>query len=299
MSLLATFPELRAWERRHDSLIRGARAALKGVPKTAAKPMFATLWSGLGRLVGSLEEAIGEERIWLGTWADSLTMSDGRYRVGSSGGPIDADAVVLATPAAAAAHIVRQLDERVARELDAIPYASTAVVFLVYPAGELPDATGFVVPIRDRVITACTFLSRKWPRDDFGRRVVLRCFVGRAGQEDPLALSDAELSAAAAAEVEEGLRLAGPPTTKVVRWPSSMPQYEVGHLDRLSRIERHLQERPGLFLAGSAYGGVGIADCIRQGNEAAGRVGSFLERRRGVASEGAPEERKETVSWRK
>jgi oxygen-dependent protoporphyrinogen oxidase len=168
--------------------------------------------------------------------------------------------------------------------LDEIPYSSTAVVFLAYPPGtasRLPEGTGFVVPAGGGTITACTWVSRKWPREEFGGRAVVRCFVGRAGAETALELPDDELISAVAREVEKATPLGtDPAAARVVRWARSMPQYEVGHLERVVRIEEALSDVPGLFLAGSAYRGVGIPDCIRQGREAAQRVRQFLDQGR-------------------
>jgi oxygen-dependent protoporphyrinogen oxidase len=127
-----------------------------------------------------------------------------------------------------------------------------------------------VVPAGERTITACTFLSRKWPTEAYGDRAVVRCFVGRAGEEEALALPDDRLAEAAAQEVElaTGLPASGA-VARVVRWPRSMPQYEVGHLERVARVEAALAATPSLFLTGSAYRGVGIADCVRQARETA------------------------------
>src|SRR5207249_311974 len=114
----------------------------------------------------------------------------------------------------------------------------------VYPAGSasrLPEGTGFVVPIGERTITACTWISKKWPRDQFGDRAVVRSYVGRAGHERALAVDDDDLSAAVAAEVRQAVPgLPDPEVSRVVRWDRSMPQYEVGHLDRVRRVEETL-----------------------------------------------------------
>jgi hypothetical protein len=168
-------------------------------------------------------------------------------------------------------------------ELAAIPYGSSAVVALAYPPGSadrLPDATGFIVPPGSvaggspTVVTACTWVSRKWPSAAFGDRAVIRAFVGRAGDEAALELSDPELVAAVARDIGAIAPLGTTPDgAAVMRWERSMPQYELGHLDVVDRIEGALaRDVPGLFVTGSAYRGVGIADCVRQANEAAARV---------------------------
>jgi protoporphyrinogen/coproporphyrinogen III oxidase len=294
MSLLATFPELRTWERGHDSLIRGARAAWKASTKGDRTPLFASLWGGLSGLTAALERALGEDSVWLGCPVERIERAGSGYRVHARGEPLTADAVVLAVPAFEASRALAAVSAAAAAELAAIPYGSTAAVFLVYPKGELPDGTGFVVPLGERTMTACTFLSAKWPREEHAGRVILRCFVGSAGRERDLECSDDDLVQAVAGEAEQALELTGPPSAwRVVRWPRAMPQYEVGHLERVERIDDALAATPGLFVTGSAYRGVGIADCVRQGDEAAQRVLSHLRGDRSAE----PVNKRETISW--
>jgi oxygen-dependent protoporphyrinogen oxidase len=151
------------------------------------------------------------------------------------------------------------------------------------------------VPQGEGTLTACTWVSRKWPSEEFGDRAVVRCFVGRAGDDQALGLSDDELATAVSREVEEATPIGIEPSAiRVVRWDRSMPQYEVGHLDRVARIEAALSGLPGLFVTGSAYRGVGIADCIRQGREAAGRVVTFLESK---WRPGGATAQQEEISW--
>ncbi len=292
LSVAATFPELAGWERVHGSLIRGARAALRA-PRgaTAAGPLFATVRGGLDRLVDALLGVVGTERIRVGCRIEGLARSADGFDVtgeDSSSAPVPADAVVIATPAYVTADLVRPLSAEAARELEGIAYGSSAVVALAYPPGtgeRLPESTGFTVPPgsvargETVAITACTWLSRKWPAPEtFGDRAVLRAFVGRAGDEEALERSDPELVAAVARDVDRISPIGDvPEAAGVVRWERSMPQYDVGHLERVERIERAITSVPGLFLAGSAYRGVGIADCIRQANEAAERVRTYLE----------------------
>jgi oxygen-dependent protoporphyrinogen oxidase len=309
LSVEATFPELRRWERDHGSLIRGARAALKGgarasertaesVRRAAAAaggPLFTTVWDGLTRLVGALAEAIGMGRIRLGDPVSRLRRTGERFAVETGGEEYGADAVVLTTPAFESSRLVRSVNELAARELEAIRYSSSAVVALVYPpgtAGRLPERTGFVVAGDFATINACTFVSRKWPDDRYGDRAVVRCFVGRAGREDALSSADEDLADAAAGDVERAAPIGSAPSAwKVVRWDQSMPQYEVGHVARVARIRDALSRTPGLFVTGSAFDGVGIADCIRQGSEAAGAARAHL----GGRHEPKPQSEREAI----
>ena len=183
---------------------------------------------------------------------------------------------------------MRHLSAEAAGELEAIPYGSSAVVVLAYPpgsAGHLPDGTGCIVPQgstadgESLTVTACTWRSRKWPDPQaFGDRAVVRAFVGRAGDEGVLERSDPEIVATVVRDIERIARLGEvPEAAGLVRWERAMPQYEVGHVERVERIHRALDRVPGLFVTGSAYRGVGIADCVRDATETAERVRAHLE----------------------
>jgi oxygen-dependent protoporphyrinogen oxidase len=167
-------------------------------------------------------------------------------------------------------------------DLRTIPYVDTAVVLLVYGEGtndRLPESSGFVVPRGRLALTACTLVSRKWPDPSLGSRAVARCFVGAAGVEDVVGEPDEDIIEGVARQLSALLPLPErPEAARVVRWPAGMPQYEVGHPERVQRIERSLP--PGIVVAGQAYLGVGVSDAVRQGAEAADRVASFLAGRR-------------------
>ncbi len=279
LSVQATFPELSAWEREHGSLVRGAGAARRKADAERAAPLFASVWGGLGRLVDELTGAIGPPRIRAGERVSRIGREALGFTLDVGTGSVGADAVVLATPAFEASRLLREVNSEASRELGTIRYTSTAVVLLVYPEGtgeRLPAATGYVVPASSSVTTACTWVSRKWPREEFGDRAVVRCYVGRSGSEESLALPDNEIVARVRAELDRVLSLGPPEDSAVVRWERSMPQYDVGHLDRVRRMDEALESTPGLFVAGSAYRGVGIADCVRDGSSAAGRVRRYL-----------------------
>jgi oxygen-dependent protoporphyrinogen oxidase len=151
-------------------------------------------------------------------------------------------------------------------------------VLLVYPAGTagaLPDASGFVVPRERAPMTAATFLSRKWPDPAFGPRAVVRCFVGAVGSEDLLDAPDEDIVAAVSEHLAAVLPLPTRATSSVVvRWPKAMPQYEVGHLERVAAIDEMLPA--GIFVVGNAYRGVGVADTVRGANDVADRVRAHL-----------------------
>lgn len=278
LGVRATFPELATWERAHGSLIRGAKAALAAA--RSAGPLFLTPDEGVSALPRALVERLGPERIRIAASARSIVRHGSRFVVSTDGelGEVQAEAVVLATPAFVSASVLERAAPAAAAALAGIGYMSTAVVLLVYApgtGGTLPEATGFVVPSGKAPMTAATFLSRKWPSAAHGDRAVVRCFVGGAGAEDLLDASDGDIVEAVARHLAAVLELpSNPEATAVVRWPSAMPQYEVGHLERVVTIEASLP--PGVFVVGNAYRGVGVADTVRNANEVAERVHAHL-----------------------
>jgi oxygen-dependent protoporphyrinogen oxidase len=164
-----------------------------------------------------------------------------------------------------------------ANELGAIPYASTAIVNLVYRREEIPhplNGFGFVVPvIAGRRILACTFSSLKYEGRAGTDDVIVRAFVGGALQPHLLEQDDAALSASVASELRQLLGItAEPRLRRIARYDQAMPQYHVGHLERQARIAEHVAQLPGLALAGNAYRGVGIPDCVHSGEQAAEAV---------------------------
>jgi protoporphyrinogen/coproporphyrinogen III oxidase len=272
LDVRTTFPELGRWEHAFGSLIRGASAALDAAER--AGPMFVRPSGGVTALPRALVDTIGAERVRTGVRVRSVEPSRRSIVVRSDVDDLEAHAVVVATPASVASELV----EAAATPLRAIPYVSTSVVLLVYPEGTgaaLPDATGFVVPTGAAPMTATTFVSRKWPHAAFGDRAVVRCFVGAAGSEDVLDASDDEIADAVCRHLTALLALpARPAASRVVRWPRSMPQYEVGHAERVRAVEAAIP--PGIFVAGNAYGGVGVADTVRSAKDAAERALAHL-----------------------
>lgn len=286
LSLAATFPQLREAELRHGSLIRAARAGRKRQPARSqpAPPVFVTLRGGLARLPQALVQALGLGRVRLGQRVVSLGRAGRAYTLRVAGGDLErADAVLLAIPAGEAANLLAPLAPRAAGELAAIPYASVAVVGLVYPreAIRLPQpGSGFVVPRQEPyTITACTWASAKWPHVGGGRWTVLRAHLGRDGAPPPAGVPDERLVELAVGDLRRLLGAGGEPAAaRVYRWEQGLPQYRPGHMERVERIEASLREAaPGVFAAGAALRGAGLPDCVYQGERAARAILAYLK----------------------
>jgi oxygen-dependent protoporphyrinogen oxidase len=192
-----------------------------------------------------------------------------------------ADAVCLALPAYVSARLLKNLDSQLSSELDAIPYESTGTINLAYKRGDIPHLLGgfgFVVPfIEKRSLIACTFSSVKFPARAPEGQVLLRGFVGGALQPEMFALDEDEIIQRVRADLRDLLGIEKPPLfTELAKWHRSMPQYHVGHLERVKRIEERVATLPCLALAGNAYSGVGIPDCVRGGETAADKILSSL-----------------------
>ncbi|HEU0116543.1 MAG TPA: protoporphyrinogen oxidase, partial [Thermomicrobiales bacterium] len=296
LSVLATFPQLRAAELTHGSLIRGI---LAGAAKPAGppRPAFLTPAGGLGELVEALTSRLraagADVRLGAGVRSLRPLSSESGYRLGlASGETAESDAVVLATPSYAAGDLLREIDPALAADLRGIPHASSAIVTLAYRLTDVQrplDAHGYIVPRSEGgPILACTWTSLKWSGRAPAGSALLRVFLGRWGQEDALAGSDAALIDTARAEVAARLGARGAPVlVRVRRWPHGLPQYVLGHLDRLARIDGALARHPMLALAGNAYRGVGIPDCIASGEAAADRTLAALRAGQAAALVGA------------
>jgi protoporphyrinogen/coproporphyrinogen III oxidase len=290
LSVRATFPELTRWEATQGSLIRGSQAASRDARRRGEPgPMFLRPADGVERLTDALAGRLGP-LVRTGVRVRNIGRHDDGFLLHPTEGPaLSAGAVIVATEGYVAADLVRALAPAAAEEIAGIPYASTGSVLMVYAdhtARDLPPGTGFVVPRGKAPMTAATWLSNKWPEPAFGSRAVVRCFVGAVGEEDILAAEDGDLIEACARFHAAVVPLPDRPEYgAVVRWPRSMPQYELGHLDRVARIRDALPR--GIVVTGQAYDGVGIPDCVRAAGEAAEAVRARLR--------GVPDE-KETVA---
>ncbi len=300
LSLGATFPQLRQTELDHGSLVRGMLAKKKQSHSSTASstraahsesaqnantqkwPAFVTPETGLAEIVEALQARLSNIDIRLGTRVTCIDHDSFDYSVAlEEGTNLPADAVILATPAYASAYLVVGLDPEMAQALKGIPYASTVTVSVAYPLKDIPrplNGYGYIIPRAEgRSILACTWTSTKFPHRAPEGHGLIRAFIGRAGDDDVINRSDEELLGMVRVELREVLGVtAAPIIHRIFRWPQAMPQYTLGHLDRLAVIDRRLAQHPGLFVAGNAYRGIGIPDCIASGEQAADNVITYL-----------------------
>ena len=278
LSLTATMPRFAELEKQERSIILGLRRARETGVSGARWSLFVTLKEGMEDLVAALATRLQPGTVLLKQRVAGVERRGDRWRVATAeGADLDADRVIVATESHAAARMLRYVDPTLATLLAEIPYASSATVTLGYRRADVAhplDGFGFVVPhAQKRALLACTFSSVKYAGRAPEGDVLLRAFVGGALNEAVLELDDAPLVMRARAELREALGItAAPALARVFRWPKAMPQYHVGHLARVETIERRAGALPGLDLAGGAYRGVGIADCVRSGEAAAERA---------------------------
>ncbi|MBN2847488.1 MAG: protoporphyrinogen oxidase [Coriobacteriia bacterium] len=290
MSLAATFPNFLEMEQEFGSLIRGFLAERKRreefrkkhPPKPGAKPwaFFNTFYRGMQQLTDGMADAVGRECIITGAAVTAVVHDSGVWRVTlDDGRTLEGDAVIVATEAWAAEPLVRQADRAIADLLATIPCSSSATVPMAFRAEYFPGDTnwfGILSPIvEDRPLLAVTLSSSKWPDRAPEGRVLLRGFIGGPRNQHLLEASDADLIETVRAQIVDllGMRAdAQPVFASVYRWNGGMPQYTLGHLDRVDEIERLAAAVPGFALAGGAYRGVGIPNCIESGERAVTKV---------------------------
>jgi len=294
LSFAATLPALAGAAHGHRSLTEAAASLLPppvaqvaGSPdRRQLPPVFTTLTGGLGTLPPALAAGSGAH-VRTGAMVRELarTATGWRLTVGSAHAPesVEADAVIIAVPAIPAGRLLAGVSGSAAAALGEIRYASMAVVTLAFPVAAFPAAvtgSGFLVPAVDgRAVKAVTFSTVKWPhlrRGDPGLHLV-RCSVGRLGEDAVLQRDDADLTRLAADDLAEATGVRGEPVDgRVTRWGGGLPQYSVGHLDRVARIRAAIAALPGLAVCGAAYDGVGIPACIATARLAADQVLSYL-----------------------
>jgi oxygen-dependent protoporphyrinogen oxidase len=289
LSLAATMPRFLEMERACRSVTwamwrEQRRRALSRRPESGARwSLFLSLTGGLQELVDTIAGRLPDRTVQLGAHVINLTWSSTKksWIAATNRGQLEADGVILAAPAYSAAAMLASVAPELSQELREIAYGSTATVSLAYRESEVPPALGFglIAPaVESRKILACTFSSLKYPGRAPEGFVLLRAFVGGALQPHLFEQDDAAMEAVVRRELAELLGITAEPLFhRIHRHPRSMPQYQVGHLAHVQRIESQVGKLPGLALAGNAYRGVGIADCVRSGETAAENIFRAIE----------------------
>ena len=290
LGLESTFPVFLQMEKQHGSLLRGilkrnlakARDPLPSGPKPKPSPMFMTLKGGLQQLVDALADRLKQQNILLHRKVVSVNRVLDRYRIDlSDGDRLWADEIVFATPAEVTANLVRGMDPVLASKLRSIHYVSTATVSLAFKRSDLKTplhGTGFLVPHNaNRRITACTWSSQKFSHRAPEDCELIRVFIGGARAEFLAEQDEAALIQIAREELCVIMGIdAEPVVAKAYRWSKANPQYDVGHSIRIAEIEDIAAWHPGLHLAGAAYHGAGIPDCISSGLKTARKIANRL-----------------------
>jgi len=294
LSFEATLPGLALESGRHRSLADAAAAIVGAAGSSSAQagaddaPVFTTLTGGLGTLPQALIDASGAKVRTKATVRELRPTPDGwRLTVGPAIAPeyVEAEAVVLALPARPASRLVGQIagGAAAASGLAEIEYASMAIITLAYPVTAFPEpltGSGYLVPAVDgRAVKAVTFSTVKWPHLADAIHLV-RCSVGRIGEESVLQHDDRELAELAACDLAAATGVTGRPVdARVTRWGGGLPQYTVGHMERVGRIRAGIAAQPGLAVCGAAYDGIGIPACIASARLAADQVADYLATR--------------------
>jgi len=276
LSAQAVLPRFAEMEAKFGSLGKAMIAARKRADGQKKRPLFTSLKNGMQQLTDSLLARIPDAARRPNTPVDAVKGESGKWLVVSAGRTEEFDGVVLATPAYAAAGLMGE-DHELAQELRAIRYSSSVTVGMVFDQGvraALPPGFGFLVPRTEGMrILAATFVHNKFPHRAPQERAVIRCFLGGSKDEAVLMMSDDEILALVQSELRQTLGVSAQPlVSRVHRWKHAMAQYGLGHNARVAKIREQVAAMPGLALAGNAYSGIGVPDCVRSGSEAAAKV---------------------------
>lgn len=288
LSARAVLPQLLALEEKHGSLWRGIRQSRRAQAQhgTTGSPgsLFMSLRNGIGDIIRSLETSLANTRVTTGKKVAKVLRDNPRsaFRLLCPDGELQAEALILATPAYAAGELLQEMDGRLAGKLEEIPYHSTVTVSLGFDEkkfGRTLDGFGFIVPRGEgKKLLACTWVSTKFSFRCPPGRVLLRGFLG--GARDPAAITepDGQIIETTLREIYEIMGVQAEPLfTRIHRWEKSMPQYSVGHPRRLEEIGTLVSKHPGLFLSGNGYRGIGMPDCIDSSSTAASAALHYLQ----------------------
>ncbi len=289
MSIRASFPKFVEMEQTHGSLVRGMLHRMR-TTRTPQKnrttlTMFVSLKSGMQTLVDTLADRIKDSvTILKNTAVERVEKETDHYVVKTEDGrSLIACALVVATPAWVSASLVKGFDERLSGLLLTIPYVSTATISMGFDKKGFShpmDGFGFVVPeVEGRTIMACTWTSSKWDARAPQDKALLRCFVGGAKRGELVSMKDEPLAELVTKDLRDIMGIHTRPLfVRIYRWHRAMPQYTIGHMERVSSIEKLCEKHHALYLTGSAYRGIGISDTVRDAQTTAERLINTLFR---------------------
>ena len=281
LSLMSLFPMFYDMEQKHRSLVLGLKKSMPKPPKSAKKAskkgMFISLSTGLQSLIEELEKRLDEGTVVKETPIEKIVKAEAQYTITLANGSEEkADSIIIATEHY---HAQKMLSNYTfMKEFDDMISYSVANVAMAFPKSAIKqdiDGTGFLVSRNsDFRITACTWTHKKWPSTTPDDMALLRCYVGKPNDQDIVDLSDEEIINIALRDLNKTMIITEKPLFHMVtRWKDSMPQYNVGHIERMKNVKESLaKELPGVYLAGGSYEGVGIPDCINQGEAAVKKV---------------------------
>jgi oxygen-dependent protoporphyrinogen oxidase len=295
LSVKSVLPRFLEMEVKHGSLGRAMVAAARnrrnptagadlrsaGQPRAAVPTLFTSLRNGMQQMVDALTGRIPERARRLNACSEAVRAEWGKWLVVGAGRTEEFDAVILATPAHAAAELLGSASAELAAELNAIRYSSSVTAVLSYDQSvraSLPAGFGFLIPrAENRRVLAATFVHNKFPHRAPGDRALMRCFLGGTRNEEILQRSDDEIAALVRQELRQILGITAEPLlVRIYKWKHAMAQYGIGHSARVERIKRLAERMQGMALAGNAYGGIGVPDCVRTGSEAAAIILRYL-----------------------
>lgn len=278
LSVRATLPRFAEMEARYGSLGRGMLEARKKVrPPSTTASVFTSLRRGMQSLADAIATSLPSEATRVGASVEAVQQEGESWVVSAGMDSDEFDGVIFAVPAYVAGYLHRMISDELEAELRAIPYSSSITVALTYSQDVralLPPGFGFLAPRSEGFkILAATFVHNKFPHRVPDGRALLRCFLSGSDDDNLFRLSDENILTIVKAELQQILKItADPRAVRIFRWKNAMAQYNVGHLERLARIEQSLQKFPTLALAGNGYRGIGVPDCVRSGEQAAQRV---------------------------
>jgi len=281
LSLLSVLPRFAEMEAKHGSLGRAMVASRKKQAGDSQRPLFSSLKNGMQQMIDALVGRIPQAALQANTAVGSVMTESGKWLVLATGRTVEFDAVIVATPAHIACGVLAKVSVELANELRSICYSSSVTVTLGYDEAihaALPAGFGFLVPrTENRRLLAATFVHNKFPSRAPQDRALIRCVLGGTRDERVLESSEDEILAVVREELRQILSISAPPVfARVCKWKQAMAQYNVGHGATVERIRNLLAGMPGLAIAGNAYSGIGVPDCVRSGTDAAAKVGADL-----------------------